>query len=259
MSPAVLDHVVSFALGITLKASIVLAVAALVEAVIRRRASAATRHMVWTLAIASVLLLPLALRGAAVVGCRHAYSPGGRRRGGAGRRARQSIRRTSVVIFAALRGSCARSGSRWHQPMDRGCGGICGRRARDAPAVCPRARTHLPALARRDGRARPRVDTPAERVCRQDGHSSCGTAASQPRAQHADGVRQPPSDDRHSRHRRHVGRRQAARRGPPRAGARRAVRLPDADAGVCGVRPVLVPSRSLVGGTAAARRARAGV
>lgn len=60
MSPAVPDQVVSFALSMTLKASILLAAAALVQAVIRRRASAATRHMVWTLAIASVLLLPFA-------------------------------------------------------------------------------------------------------------------------------------------------------------------------------------------------------
>ena len=104
-----------------------------------------------------------------------------------------------------------------------------------------------------------RVDTPAERVRRQDGRPSCGAAAPKPRAQHADGVRHPPSDDRDSRHRRHVGGRQAARRGPSRAGARRAVRLPDADAGVCGVRAVLVPSRRVVGGAAAAHRARAGL
>src|SRR5215207_5088813 len=60
MNPDVLDGVLSFALSITLKASILLGVAAIILAVTYRRTSAAMRHLVWTLAIASVLLLPVA-------------------------------------------------------------------------------------------------------------------------------------------------------------------------------------------------------
>ena len=60
MNPDVLDGVLSFALSITLKASILLGVAGIVLAVTHRRTSAAMRHLVWTLAIASVLLLPVA-------------------------------------------------------------------------------------------------------------------------------------------------------------------------------------------------------
>jgi beta-lactamase regulating signal transducer with metallopeptidase domain len=60
MSAAVLDQAASFALWIALKASVLLGIAALVQAVMRGRASAATRHMMWTFVVASVLLLPLA-------------------------------------------------------------------------------------------------------------------------------------------------------------------------------------------------------
>lgn len=45
-------------MSILLKASIVLAVAALAQGLFARRASAATRHLIWTLTIAGVLLLP---------------------------------------------------------------------------------------------------------------------------------------------------------------------------------------------------------
>src|SRR3954465_15497263 len=60
MSTAGLDHAASFALWITIKASVLLGIAALAQAVTSRRTSAATRHMMWTLAIATVLALPLA-------------------------------------------------------------------------------------------------------------------------------------------------------------------------------------------------------
>jgi beta-lactamase regulating signal transducer with metallopeptidase domain len=59
MNPDVLDGVLAFALSITLKASILLGVAGIILAVTHRRTSAALRHLVWTLAIASVLLLPV--------------------------------------------------------------------------------------------------------------------------------------------------------------------------------------------------------
>jgi beta-lactamase regulating signal transducer with metallopeptidase domain len=50
----------SFALDLVVRASAVLAVAALTACVVRRRASASTRHLVWTLAIVALLALPLA-------------------------------------------------------------------------------------------------------------------------------------------------------------------------------------------------------
>jgi beta-lactamase regulating signal transducer with metallopeptidase domain len=54
------DAAVFAAFWITVKVSAILGVAAFVQYMLRRRASAATRHMVWTLAIVSVLLLPAA-------------------------------------------------------------------------------------------------------------------------------------------------------------------------------------------------------
>jgi beta-lactamase regulating signal transducer with metallopeptidase domain len=60
MNPDVLDHALSFALSITLKASVLLGIAGIIQAVTHRRTSAAMRHLVWTLAIASVLVLPVA-------------------------------------------------------------------------------------------------------------------------------------------------------------------------------------------------------
>ena len=50
---------ISAALWIVVKASVLLGVAAIVQALLHRRTSAATRHLVWTLAIVGVLLLPV--------------------------------------------------------------------------------------------------------------------------------------------------------------------------------------------------------
>jgi beta-lactamase regulating signal transducer with metallopeptidase domain len=47
-------------ISMLLKASLLLAVAAIAQALLARRTSAATRHLIWTLAIAGVLLLPVA-------------------------------------------------------------------------------------------------------------------------------------------------------------------------------------------------------
>jgi beta-lactamase regulating signal transducer with metallopeptidase domain len=49
----------AFLVWMTIKASALLAIAFVVQAVIHRRASAATRHLVWTLSVAAVLLLPV--------------------------------------------------------------------------------------------------------------------------------------------------------------------------------------------------------
>lgn len=53
------DPALSAALSIAVKASALLGLAAIVQLVISRKASAALRHLVWTLAIASVVLLPV--------------------------------------------------------------------------------------------------------------------------------------------------------------------------------------------------------
>jgi beta-lactamase regulating signal transducer with metallopeptidase domain len=60
MNTVFADPIVSASAWMMVKASVLIAVAAAVQATLRRRASAATRHVVWTLAIAALLLLPLA-------------------------------------------------------------------------------------------------------------------------------------------------------------------------------------------------------
>jgi beta-lactamase regulating signal transducer with metallopeptidase domain len=59
MSTFFVDPAISAALWIVVKASVLLGVAAIVQAVMYRRTSAAARHMVWTVAIIGVLLLPV--------------------------------------------------------------------------------------------------------------------------------------------------------------------------------------------------------
>ena len=59
MNAFLVDSAVSTGLWIVLKASALLGVAAIVQAALYRRASAATRHHIWTLAVLGVLLLPV--------------------------------------------------------------------------------------------------------------------------------------------------------------------------------------------------------
>ena len=60
MSATNVDSIAAAAVWIVLKASIVVGIAALVQLVVRSRASAATRHFLWALAILGVLVLPAA-------------------------------------------------------------------------------------------------------------------------------------------------------------------------------------------------------
>jgi beta-lactamase regulating signal transducer with metallopeptidase domain len=59
MSTFSIDPAILAAFGIIVKASLVLVLAVIVQAALPRRTSAATRHLVWTIAIASVLVLPV--------------------------------------------------------------------------------------------------------------------------------------------------------------------------------------------------------
>ena len=60
MSTLLADPIWSAALGLALKASTVLALAALADVLLRRRGSAAARHLAWTLALAALVMLPIA-------------------------------------------------------------------------------------------------------------------------------------------------------------------------------------------------------
>ncbi len=58
MNPVPGDPLLSTALDVAMKTALILGAAALADGVLCRRASAAVRHLVWTMAIGSVLLLP---------------------------------------------------------------------------------------------------------------------------------------------------------------------------------------------------------
>ncbi len=60
MSTLVVDSTVSTAIWIVVKASALLGIAGLIQLLLFRRVSAATRHLIWALAIVGLLLLPLA-------------------------------------------------------------------------------------------------------------------------------------------------------------------------------------------------------
>ena len=53
------DPTLLVALAVVVKATALLGIAAIMQLVVFRRASAATRHLVWTIALVSVLLLPV--------------------------------------------------------------------------------------------------------------------------------------------------------------------------------------------------------
>jgi beta-lactamase regulating signal transducer with metallopeptidase domain len=59
MNTFFVDPVLSGALAVLVKASLLVGIAAIVQSIMRARTSAATRHLVWTLTIGGMLMLPL--------------------------------------------------------------------------------------------------------------------------------------------------------------------------------------------------------
>lgn len=59
MNAVLADPILSVAFSIVLKVSLLIAAATLARSLVRRRVSAATRHLIWTLAIVSALALPV--------------------------------------------------------------------------------------------------------------------------------------------------------------------------------------------------------
>ena len=60
MNPLLADTPLATIAGLALKATAILGAAALLQALWRGRTSAATRHLTWTVVVASLLLLPIA-------------------------------------------------------------------------------------------------------------------------------------------------------------------------------------------------------
>ena len=60
MSTTLLDAAMSPALLLVVKVSLLLGAAGCVAALLRRRTSAATRHLVWNLALVGALAIPIA-------------------------------------------------------------------------------------------------------------------------------------------------------------------------------------------------------
>ena len=274
MMPFDLDPATSAALSIAVKASVLLGAAALVQAVLYRRLSAATRHLVWTLAVVGLLLLPIlsiALPEWAVV-TRTAAAGAVDARPAMARVDEPATPPQPLAPVAARAESAADARSSAGIPLRSFAAranaltwpGVMGarvrrRRARHADSHWPAAAERPAAGARSRRRGRPGLDAAAARVRRVPGRRSSRPPAAQPRAQHADGFRHAPADHPDPGHGRHVARGPATRRGPSRAGARRAVRLPHAITGVRRLHDLLVPSSRLVGRAPPPHRARAGV
>src|SRR4029450_504181 len=77
MSALLADPVLSALVSIVLKASVLLALAAAAQLSLRHRGSAATRHLVWTVIVGALLLLPIlsAALPSWVIATRHASMP----------------------------------------------------------------------------------------------------------------------------------------------------------------------------------------
>ena len=140
MNPDVLDHALPFALSITLKASVLLGVAAIVQAVTYRRTSAAMRHLMWTLGIVSLLLLPvasLALPAWAVVTrtLPARVTPLAAIEETVGRLDDQAP--APALLPERSRGDGGGAVAWDERLVDRACGDVCGRRAGHAGPISP--------------------------------------------------------------------------------------------------------------------------
>ena len=228
----------------------------------RSRAGARPRRRVisiWTLALVGVLAASGRFVRLAGVERRDWLRTGGRRCvPGRSRKRAVAIPGTPARVTAmqTLRWPSPRRRHRLVAGADRrvyatGRLGHADRLVRATVRACAGSRATPPTSATRTGRSL-LADS-----ARRHGRAPRRPPAAKPRADMpmAFGTRRPsiviPAD------RRHVVRRPAARGPPARAGARRPPRLPDPDAGVRGLRDLLVPSGRVVGRAAAAHRARA--
>ncbi len=198
MSTLLADPIWSAALGLALKASAVLALAVLAEVLLRRRGSAATRHLVWALALAALVMLPIAsvvvpewrmavatmspaasvaaasadIDPLAVAGQSETPSSVGTATSQGSEPPASSSPRGHHMAWSALAASVYLVGV------------ARGSRAARHPAVEPAA-VH----PNRRGASRSRVDTPARRLRRPDGRLAPGPAAVERATKRPDDVR----------------------------------------------------------------------
>ena len=227
MSTTLLDAAMSPAPLLVVKVSLLLGAAGCVAALLRRRTSAATRHLIWSLALVGTLLLPMAsiaLPGWTFDDWHRAEG----RRCRPGHRSGKRVRRQPEHAGVCHR-RCGRSSGRRApvQPLLAGADrrGVLGRRRGRPDRVVRATLERAPVRAPRERRQGPGVEPPARRVRARHGRAKRGPLASKPRAVDADDVRHPAAVDPDPRDCRDVDRRSPARGHPARARAHRPVAI----------------------------------
>ena len=238
MSTTFLDAAMSPAPLLLIKVSLLLGAAGCVAALLRRRTSAATRHLIWSLALVGTLLLPMAAIALPGWTFTIGTAPQAADAAPVNDLGNESVANPSTpapgtVDADAPPASAPRFNLSWPALI-----GALYRRRRGHPDRVARATLeHAPVRAPRQRRHGPGVEPPARRVRARHGRSKRGPLASKLRAVDADDVRHPAAVDLDPRDCRDVGRRSPARSHPARARAHRPPRLPDPDAGIRGLRP----------------------
>ena len=134
------DTPFSIAVWFALKATAILAAAALLQALWQRRTSAATRHLTWTLVVASLLLLPIAWRAAprwsvvtaapapvdvSVAAVNPAMNPGIGPASVAAATARDMAPLAPAAPESALAGACSSPPGPWHSASTSWASSAC--------------------------------------------------------------------------------------------------------------------------------------
>ena len=237
MNPTFLDAAMSPAPLLVVKVSLLLGAAGAAAALWRRRTSAATRHLIWSLALVGTLLLPVA----SIAVPAWSFTIGtAAKAGDAGpvidretESAASPSTPAAVTVEAKAPPAVAR---RFNLSWPALIGAVyLGGVAVMLAAMLAHRSARAPVRARCERRQGPGVEPPAARVRAQHGRSKRGPPAAKPRAVDADDFRHPAAVHPDPRDGRHVDRRSAARGDPSRARAHRPARLPDADAGIRGL------------------------